>query len=89
MTDALQTAQQNIQRFESLGGVSLSSLDPEERHDFQAIIQIGLANYKKGIFWFVCEECGNLTSSDMDMEPMCTGPSWTNDHPPTVMTRKN
>lgn len=36
-------------------------------------------------FTFVCPVCGKKVRSDQRMEPACTGPSWTNDHPLEVM----
>jgi hypothetical protein len=36
-------------------------------------------------FVFRCFLCGRQEVNDQRMEPMCTGPSWTDDHPPEVM----
>lgn len=88
MEEALRIAQQRIERFKRFGGVDLSHLDPQERWGTQTEIHVGLAQYKKTVFSFYCEMCGKIESGDQEMEPMCTGPSWTDDHPPHVMTRK-
>lgn len=36
---------------------------------------------------FRCPVCHNVAANDQGMEPLCTGPSWTDDHEPTVMIR--
>lgn len=36
-------------------------------------------------FTFRCPVCGNTVTNDQRMEPACTGPSWTDDHPMEVM----
>ena len=83
---ALKTAQERIKRFERLGGVDLS------RHEFEdpihALIHVGTAEYNQAFFEFECETCHHQVRSNQEMEPMCTGPSWTDDHPPEVMVRK-
>lgn len=53
----------------------------------RVLVEIGL--FETGVgFLFVCPECGREFRNDQRMEPMCTGPSWTNDHEPTVMIEK-
>lgn len=50
----------------------------------QALIETGL--FETGHpFKFRCPLCGRVEGNDQRMEPMCTGPSWTDDHPPEVM----
>jgi hypothetical protein len=39
----------------------------------------------RALFTFRCSMCGNQITSEVNMQPMCTGPSWTNDHEPEVM----
>lgn len=70
-----------LRRFEALGGVDLSRLEPEERRATESNIIVGLQPHKKVIFTFVCPICGNVARNDQAMEPACTGPSWTDDHP--------
>lgn len=79
--------EERIQRFERLGGVNLSRLEPEERHDLMAEVRTGIAQHKKAVFRFRCPMCGNVATNDQDMPPMCTGPSWTDDHPYEVMQK--
>lgn len=50
----------------------------------QPLIETGLFETGRG-FKFLCPLCGRVERNDQRMEPMCTGPSWTNDHPPEVM----
>lgn len=85
MSDALRLASERIARFERLGGVNLARLDPEERDLVVPTIQSGTITLKKAIFWYRCLLCGNKASNDQEMEPLCTGPNWTDDHPPEVM----
>lgn len=40
---------------------------------------------KDQIYHFRCPMCGNKVSNDSNMEPLCTGPSWTDDHPHELM----
>ena len=61
-----------------LGGVE----DPT-----RARVETGLEPHKRTVFWFRCPVCAHEARQDVAMEPMCTGPSWTNDHEPTVMAR--
>lgn len=82
--EELQLAEERIRRFQKLGGVDLSRADPED--PLRTFVEAGTAEYKKTVFVFKCEMCGNVVRADQDMEPMCTGPSWTDDHPPVVMT---
>ena len=74
-----------IKRFEQLGGVPLGDLDPEERKPLLAEIRIGIAHLRRAQFWFVCPICGNRIKGDQEMSPLCTGSSWTDDHPHEVM----
>lgn len=50
----------------------------------QPLIETGLFETGLG-FTFVCALCGRRERNDQRMEPVCTGPSWTDDHPPEVM----
>lgn len=50
----------------------------------RVLVEIGLYETGKA-FVYRCEMCGNVARNDQRMEPMCTGPSWTDDHPPEVM----
>lgn len=50
----------------------------------QPLIETGLFETGLG-FNFVCPICGRIERNDQRMEPMCTGPSWTDDHAPEVM----
>jgi hypothetical protein len=50
----------------------------------KALIETGLFETGSG-FVFRCPLCGRQERNDQRMEPMCTGPSWTDDHPPEVM----
>jgi hypothetical protein len=73
-----------VAKWERLGGVDLSRLEPEELVD--AVDELGLGVYHTGnLFRFRCPVCGNVATNDQLMEPMCTGPRWTDDHPPEVM----
>lgn len=50
----------------------------------KALIETGL--FETGAaFVFRCPMCGRQERNDQRMEPMCTGPSWTDDHPPEIM----
>lgn len=50
----------------------------------RALIETGL--FETGAkFVFRCPLCGRQESNDQRMEPMCTGPDWTDDHPPEIM----
>lgn len=81
MSEALGVAQDRIRRFERLGGIDLSSLHHEERHDLLAEVRSGIASYKKAVFRFRCSLCGNTATNDAEMSPACTGPSWRDEHP--------
>lgn len=50
----------------------------------RTLIEVGLFETGKK-FRFRCPSCGNEVVNDQRMEPACTGPSWTNDHPMQVM----
>lgn len=50
----------------------------------QALVQIGLFHTGEK-FRFLCPLCGRVEVNDQRMEPMCTGPSWTDDHPMELM----
>jgi len=39
-----------------------------------------------GVFVYQCPICLNQMRYDDRYEPICTGPSWTDDHPPAIMT---
>jgi hypothetical protein len=50
----------------------------------QALIDIGL--FETGHkFRFRCLICGKVEVNDQRMEPVCTGPGWTDTHPHEVM----
>ena len=50
----------------------------------RALIETGL--FETGSrFVFRCPLCGRQERNDQRMEPMCTGPGWTDEHPPEVM----
>lgn len=50
----------------------------------RVLVETGLLETGTG-FSFVCPLCGRQERNDQRMEPMCTGPSWTDDHAPEVM----
>lgn len=86
-TEELREAQERIRRFERLGGVNLSRLEPEEKHDLLAEVRTGVALHKKAVFRFQCPMCGNIATNDQDLAPLCTGPNWTDDHPHEPMQK--
>jgi hypothetical protein len=50
----------------------------------RVLVEIGL--FETGTaFTFVCPQCGRVERNDQRMEPMCTGPSFTDDHAPEIM----
>jgi hypothetical protein len=50
----------------------------------KAEIEVGI--FETGSpFVYRCPLCGRQERNDQRMEPMCTGPSWTDDHPPEIM----
>jgi hypothetical protein len=50
----------------------------------RALIETGL--FETGsAFVYRCPLCGRQERNDQRLEPMCTGPSWTDDHPPEPM----
>lgn len=55
-----------------------------ESDQAKALIETGL--FETGAkFIFRCPLCGRQESNDQRLEPMCTGPSWTDEHPPEPM----
>ncbi len=55
-----------------------------EEPQAKALIETGL--FETGSrFVFRCPLCGRQERNDQRMEPMCTGPSWVDDHPPEIM----
>jgi len=50
----------------------------------RVLIETGLFETGTG-FTFFCPICGRQERNDQRMEPMCTGPSWTDDHAPEIM----
>jgi hypothetical protein len=50
----------------------------------RVMVETGLFETGEG-FLFVCPMCGHEFRNDQRLEPLCTGPSWTNDHEPTIM----
>lgn len=86
MIDGRREAAERVSRFERLGGVDLSRLDPEERDLLLANVRVGLAEIKRGKYRFRCPLCRNVFDADQEMEPICTGPNAALDeHEPTVM----
>lgn len=85
----MEALQERIQRFTRLGGVDLSRLDRQERQLMAPSIHMGVEEYKRAVFTFRCGMCGNVVQNNQDMEPMCTGPNWTDDHPPHVMRKQS
>lgn len=74
-----------VARWKARGGIDLSLIeDPEERFTAASHLRAGV--YETGRkFRFRCGVCGNVATNDQMMEPACTGPSWTDDHPMEVM----
>ena len=56
----------------------------QSSEEAQALIETGLFETGSG-FVFRCWVCGRQERNDQRMEPMCTGPSWEDVHPPEVM----
>lgn len=81
--EELRLAAERIARFKRLGGVELDPEDIWLRHEVWG----GTAHLKHATFTFRCPMCGNTETLDTEMEPCCTGPSWTDDHPMVVMER--
>lgn len=79
----LKVAAERIERFKRLGGVELDRDDIGLHHEVWG----GLAEYKQTTFRFRCPMCGKVEELQTEMEPMCTGPLWTDDHMPVVMMR--
>ena len=46
---------------------------------------VPLFEVKNKIYVFECPVCKNRASNDSDMETLCTGPNWTDDHPLAIM----
>lgn len=83
-TLTLSEYENRIRRLISLGGVDLGML----KEDPHAIASVRIGTYETGLkFKFICPECRHTVINDQEMEPMCTGPFWTDDHPPMVMER--
>jgi hypothetical protein len=59
--------------------VLLDPLDP-----LRIEVQMGTADTGR-LLRFRCPLCGREETSDREMGPMCTGPSWTDDHPYEIM----
>ena len=81
--EELQLAAERIERFRRLGGVELDPDDIGLRHRVWA----GTEPLKKTRFTFRCTLCGRIERLETEMEPVCTGPLWTDDHPMAVMVR--
>lgn len=75
--------ERRIRQFKALGGAVLVADDDV----LNAHVHIGVAEHKRA-FVFQCSICGRVERNNQDMEPLCTGPQWTDDHEPTVMTRQ-
>ncbi len=57
-----------------------------ERVDPQDLETLTLQPVNDGVLTYRCPVCGNRERSDIaGLEPCCTGPSWTDDHPMEVM----
>jgi hypothetical protein len=80
----LKIAEERVRRFARFGGVDLSNLGRPD--PLLAEVEVGVANYKKAVFGFRCPICGTKRYNDQEMEMVCTGPSWTDDHPMEPMT---
>lgn len=52
--------------------------------DGASLVQLGLLE-TGARFTFQCPICQKFERNDQRMEPMCTGPGWTDDHPPEIM----
>jgi len=50
----------------------------------KALIETGLFETGSG-FVYRCPLCGRQERNDQRMEPVCTGPSWRDDHPMEIM----
>lgn len=50
----------------------------------QSLIEIGLFETGEK-FKFRCPICGKVEINDQRMEPVCSGPGWTDSHPHEVM----
>ena len=46
----------------------------------RVMVEVGLFETGTG-FLFRCPICGNEARNDQRLSPLCTGPSWTDDHP--------
>lgn len=79
--DAKTETEARLRRFDAVGGVTLTELEPEERQIVESRVIVGLEHHKRAIFHFVCPICGNRATNDQAMEPGCTGPSWLDEHP--------
>jgi hypothetical protein len=87
MSEALRQANERIRRFERLGGVDLSGLSRDEKAPILAEVRTGLFELRRAIFTYKCPMCANVLRSPQEMEPLCSGPSWTDDHPLEIMER--
>ena len=75
-----------IRRIEGTPAVDLSHLVRRERKAYagseeaRALIETGL--FETGAkFVFRCPLCGRVERNDQRLEPVCTGPAWTDEHP--------
>jgi hypothetical protein len=56
----------------------------ESGEEAKAMIETGL--FETGAsFVFRCPLCGRQERNDQRLEPMCSGPTWRNEHPPEIM----
>jgi len=76
--------ERRIRQFKAVGGVEI---EPDDKAQ-EALIHIGVAEHNRAVFSFECPVCGRVERGNTDMEPMCTGPGWTDDHEPEVMFRR-
>jgi hypothetical protein len=86
LNPTLLEAERRIQRFVRLGGVDLRGVSAVDS-PLVAEVHVGIAHLQRGKLRFRCSTCWNEVENDQEMEPLCTGPSWTDDHEPTIMTR--
>jgi rRNA maturation endonuclease Nob1 len=48
-------------------------------------LRVGQDVTRVGAYAFRCEVCGRRYTQDDRYEPLCTGPTWRDEHEPTVM----
>lgn len=86
MSEYHQPTSEEVERWKRRGGVDLARVeDPSEKNSLAAQLRVGVLEEKTVIYVYRCEICGRIERTPQAMEPMCTGPSWTDDHVPEVM----